>query len=104
MAYRYTTPTLPLTISDLDFSTVNKFRIAIEQGDKEIFLFIVDASDPIVDAEHKTIYLELTQEQTSQLSEGYAKIQIRVLFTSGKVLATPKKNVTINDVIDEVIV
>ena len=102
--YRFTTPTLPITIEDVDFGNVSKFRIAIEQNDKEIFLFIVDVNDPIVEAENNKIYLELTQEQTASLKEGYSKLQIRFVFTTGKVLATPEATVTINDVIDEVIV
>lgn len=53
--YRYTTPTLPVTIEDIDFSLVDKFRIAIEQEGKEDTLFIVPAGDSAVDTENKTI-------------------------------------------------
>ena len=102
--YRYTTPTLPITIEDVDFSTVQTFRIAIEQGGKEIFLFAVDVNDPIVDAQNKTILLEMTQEQTAKLREGFAKLQVRIVYVTNKVQATKKASVTINDVIDEVIV
>jgi len=102
--YRYTTPTLPITIDDVDFSLVDNFRIAIEQKGKEDKLFIVSASDPIVDAQHKTIYLSLTQEQTVDFSEGEAKLQVRIVYSNHKVQATRKARITINDVIDEVIV
>ena len=101
--YRYTTPTLPITIDDVDFSEVDNFRIAIQQGKSEQH-FIVDADDARVDAEHKTIYLDLTQEQTAQLQEGYARLQVRIVYDSGSVQATPKVQVTVKDVIDEVIV
>ena len=102
--YRYTTPTIPISIEGLDFTLVNNFRIAIEQDDKEMYLFVVDADDPIVDASENTITLKLTQEQTAKIREGFARLQIRVVFNDGTVLATEKARLTINDVIDEVIV
>ena len=102
--YRYTTPTLPITISDVDFSEVSKFRIAIEQKGHDDLLFVVDATDERVDAEHKTINLALTQEQTASLSAGYAKMQVRIVYPSGSVQATPIVQVTVKDVLDEVIV
>lgn len=102
--YRYTTPTLPITIEDIDFSLVDNFRIAIEQGGKEDTLFIVPAGDSAVDAENKTIYLSLTQEQTAWFDDGPARLQVRIVFNNGNVSATPKAQIDINDVIDEVIV
>lgn len=54
--YRYTTPTLPITIEDIDFDDVVLFRIAIEQGNTEI-LKVVMPDDASVDAEHNTIYV-----------------------------------------------
>ena len=101
--YRYTTPTLPITIADLDFDEVNLFRIAIEQGNVEL-LKAVSASDPSVDAEHKTIYVPLTQEETAQFKDGIVQIQARVKFTNGAVLATNKVSLSIKDVLDEVII
>lgn len=102
--YQYTTPTLPITIPEVDFSEVSKFRIAIKSGGDEYLLFVVDADDERVDAEHKTIMLELTQEQTTQLEIGKGQVQARIVYRSGKVQATQKANVSINDVIDEEIV
>lgn len=102
--YRYTTPTLPITIEDIDFALVDNFRIAIEQKGKEDKLFIVSASDPSVDAQNKTIYLSLTQEQTVDFDEGEAKLQVRIVYSNGSVQATRKARITINDVIDEEIV
>lgn len=102
--YRYTTPTLPLTIKDVDFSLVDNFRIAFKPECEEHLLFIVDAEDPIVDAEHRTINLELTQEQTASLEEGKAKIQFRIVYKNGKVGATNKAEITIKDVYDKEII
>lgn len=38
--YRYTTPTIPITIDDIDFSEVNNFRIKIREQNTEM-LFVV---------------------------------------------------------------
>ena len=102
--YRYTTPTLPLTINDVDFSQVSTFRIALKPERGEPLLFIVDADDPIVDADDKTIYLELTQEQTAAIEEGKARVQTRIIYKNGKVGATNKAVITVNDVYDKEIV
>ena len=101
--YRYTTPTLPITISDLDFADVDLFRIAIEQGNVEM-LKVVEADDPSIDAEHKTIYVPLTQEETASFKDGTVQIQARVKFTNGSVLATNKVSLSVKDVLDEVII
>lgn len=101
--YRYTTPTLPITISDIDFAEVSVFRIAIEQGNVEL-LKIVDADDPSVDAQHKTIYVPLTQEETAGFKDGTVAVQARLKFLNGSVLATDKVTMPMRDVLDEVII
>lgn len=102
--YRYTTPTLPIKLKSVDFSLVDKFRIALKEKDKEHLLFIVDADDEIVDAQNKTIFLELTQEETASLQVGDMHLQIRIIYRSGKVQATRKEKITVEDVYDKVIV
>jgi hypothetical protein len=103
--YRYTTPTLPLTIDDesLDFADVANFRVAIEQGNVKM-LKIVEATSAFVNPETKTIYVPLTQEETALLKEGLAEAQVRIVFASGAVQATNKGPVPVHDVLDEVIV
>ena len=101
--YRYTTPTLPITISDLDFDDVSLFRIAIEQGNIEM-LKIVNADDPSVDTEHKTIYVPLTQEETASFKDGMVQIQARIKFENNSVLATNMVSLPVKDVLDEVII
>ena len=101
--YRYTTPTLPITIDGLDFDDVSLFRIAIEQGSTEI-LKVVNADDPSVDTQHKTIYVPLTQEETAGFKDGTVQIQARIKFTNNSVLATNKVSLSVRDVLDEVII
>ena len=101
--YRYTTPTLPITISDLDFSTVTLFRVAIEQDGVKI-LKVIDADDASVDAQHKTINVALTQEETASFKDGVGEVQVRAKLTGGSVLATRIAKLSIKDVLDEVII
>ncbi len=101
--YRYTTPTLPITIESIDFSDVQTFRIAIEQKNTEM-LKVIDVDDETVDAETNTIYVPLTQEETASFKEGYVEVQARIVFLSGAVMATKKAKVAVNDVLDEVII
>lgn len=101
--YRYTTPTLPITIDDLDFDDVARFRVAIEQGNVEM-LKIVEATSASVDPEKKTIYVPLTQEETASFKDGMVEVQVRFVFASGAVQATKKAKLSVHDVLDEVIV
>lgn len=101
--FTYTTPTIPATIPDIDFSNVDYFRIKIA-SEKKSFLFVVNATDSNVDPETNTIYIELTQEQTAELEEGFAAIQARIIYLSGKIQATKKAVISIEDVLDKVII
>lgn len=101
--YRYTTPTIPITIEDLDFDDVARFRVAIEQGAVEM-LKIVEVTSTAVDPETKTIYVPLTQEETAAFKDGMVEVQVRVVFTSGAVQATKKAKLSVHDVLDEVII
>ena len=101
--HRYTTPTIPITLDDVDFSAVDSFRIAIESKNTEL-LFVVPADDARVDAQHKTINIELTQEETASLKEGYALVQARIKYQNGNVQATDIARLTVADVLDEVVI
>lgn len=101
--YRYTTPTITLTISNLNFSAVSVFRVAMQRGAKQLLREIPVDSDA-VDAEAGTVTLELSQEETSAWSTGPVDIQVRAVLTSGRVLATNKASVQLEDVLDKVVV
>lgn len=101
--HRYTTPTIQITIDDVDFSNVDVFRIAIEKGQKSL-LFVVPADDARVDAQHKTINIELTQEESASFNEGFVLVQARIKYTNGKIQATDMARLNVADVLDEVII
>lgn len=101
--YQYTTPTLTLTLADVDFSEVTEFRVAIENKGQEL-LKVVPVSDSSVSSTDHSITLHLTQEETAAFSLGGVVVQVRVIFTDGTVLATDKKRFEMKSVLDEVIV
>ena len=101
--YRYTTPTVTLKISGIDFSEVSLFRIGFKKG-KHIVLREVAADDDMVDAAEGTIIVKLTQEETASLEAGIFKVQVRCKMANGDVLATEEVAKTLRDVIDEVII
>lgn len=101
--YRYTTPTLTLNIKGIDFTNVSVFRVAIEQNCVEMLKEIPVSSDA-VDAEQKTVTVELTQEETASMSVGMVNIQVRLVLTNGRVVASNIANVPLRAVLDEVVV
>lgn len=101
--YRYTTPTLPITLSGIDFSDVIVFRIKIKQGSLEL-LKEIQAGDPNIDAQNNKIYVPLTQEETASFKGGPVKIQARVKFNNNAVMASNMVSHNMNDVLDEVII
>lgn len=101
--YQYTTPTLVLTLADVDFDDVATFRVAMENKGQQLLKEIA-ADDSSVDSENNTITIVLTQEETAAFSVGEAVIQVRVVFSDGSVLATAKKRFKVQPVLDEVVV
>lgn len=101
--YRYTTPTITLKISEIDFSEVALFRVAFEKDDYQLIKEITP-SDTGVDSEARTIMIELTQEETAAMSVGVVSIQMRIKFNSGRVAATETVTRAIKDVIDEAVI
>lgn len=99
----YTTPTLPVTIADINFADVQVFRFKMAQPNRTV-LKVIEAGSDYVDAEHHKIYVPLTQEETAKFKDGDAQVQIRIKFNNGTVLATEKKTVPVEEVLDEVII
>lgn len=101
--YRYTTPTIPIIIEDIDFANVASFRITIERGSASL-LFEIGINDSRVDSENNTINLVLTQEETATFNEGKAEVQARIIYTDGTIQATEKAKLVVKGVFDEVII
>lgn len=101
--YQYTTPTITLTLADVDFAEVATFRVTLENKGTEL-LKVIPVSDSSVDATDHTITISLTQEETASLAVGGVEVQVRVVFTDNTILATEKKRIEMRSVLDEVVV
>ena len=81
---RYTTPTIELTVEGVDL-TAYDVLVSIGQSSRRIW---VHGPDMSADGEDTVISVELTQEQSSRLREGTAKVQVNWLDLLGKRNAT----------------
>lgn len=100
---RGTTPTIIITVqSEVDLAKVVAIWIYISQNNK--VKVDKELSDVVFDFEHKTITVELSQEDTLGLKEGDALFQIRMLLDDDTALATLAGKVTIKPVYKEGII
>ncbi len=99
--YQFTTPTLKLNISGIDFNDVKEFRVSFQKGMKKLTK-IIEISDPKIDKENNLLYVDLTQRETASLPNGTAIVQARVVMSNGRVLATDAVEINVRPVIDEV--
>jgi len=99
--YRYTTPTITLTIDDIDFSTVSLWRVAISGKGKRI-IKEYEAGDSAIGDD--TLLVTLTQEETASMSAGDVEIQVRMKLSNGAVLATTSARVKLFDVLDKAVI
>lgn len=98
--YRYTTPTIPCTISGIELASVDFVRIAIE-GKNALIVRVIPVAE-ITDP----IRVTLTQEETASLGTGndVVEIQARIKYRDGTVQATNKVRTMLEDVLDKVVV
>lgn len=101
--YQYTTETLTVIVEGIDFEYVQSFRVKI-RGTKGELLKTISASSADVDAEHLTVDVPLTQEETASLGRGFAQVQVRLVTDDGDVLASNKVKHEVNSVLDEVVI
>lgn len=98
--FTYTTPTITIKLTNVEFSYVDYVRIAIK-GDKSIVVREVPVAD--IDTSTGVTSIKLTQEETAALGAGLLVIQGRAHYTDGTVEATNKFNMHLQNIIDEVI-
>lgn len=95
--YRGTTPSLKLTLNTtLDLNELKAVWITIKCGNT---MLTRELQDVEVNAEEKTFYIELTQEETLKFASGVVKIQARLLMNDEKAYATNMQEIEINNVL-----
>ena len=99
--YRGTTPTITFNIhTDLDLTTLAECWVTFKchLGFKEKTF---DISDLIIDTEHKTITVAMTQDETLYFDMGRVFVQIRLRTTDGLAYASDIKEMTMNGILKD---
>lgn len=95
---RGTTPTLTITIDDVDFSSMKDFTITISQnGEKKI---VKHKNEATINGD--TISCTLSQQDTLNLMTGTrASIQVKMETESGEVIGTEIVKTSVDPILDE---
>lgn len=95
--YRGTTPTLVFKLdTELDLTTLTQVWVTIQNGDVQ---YTYDITRVTIDNEEKTIAVSLTQEETLALKRVVSNVQLRMLTSADKALATNIVQININNVL-----
>lgn len=97
---RGTTPTVIWHIPEgaLNFDMIDNAHVIFYSLTNKV---TKDMRDIEMDAEHRYIYVYLSQEETLQFSECRVSVQLRVHLNDGQALATSIRFVTINPILEE---
>lgn len=95
---RGTTPTISVSISDVDYSEIEAIYVTIEQKGVEL------TKEMIVDLEEHTISTTLTQEEALSLKSGSGKIQFKLKFNDGSVSASDITRIKVDDILNEEVI
>lgn len=101
MMYTYTTPTVTIRLTDVEFEFVDFVRVAVKGSGKAI-IHTIAAEE--IDTETGEVSFRLTQEETAIIGVGMVTIQARIRYVDGTVSATNKVVQKIEDVIDKVVI
>lgn len=96
---RGTTPTFVFKMGDdLDMTKIKEVYVTIKSLSKQI-TFPTDRC--AIDEDEHTITLELSQEDTLLFETPSAKVQIRILDTDNLAYATPIKQISVDQILQE---
>ena len=94
--YRGTTPTLVFTVNtELDLNEIEEVWITFDVTPKITYT----KKDVVIDDTDKSITLQLSQEETLKFNKHDVKVQLRFLLSDGKAYASPIKNITVDDIL-----
>lgn len=77
---RGTTPTITITVSDLDVSDLGTIKVTFKQGNIEL---TKTTDDITVDTENNALSIPLSQDDTLMFGSGSVSVQIRGLLADG---------------------
>ena len=97
--YRGTTPTIPIRIKGIDLTETKLFLTFENPSGKQLTLEAPRDFTVEKDGEDTIGYVELTQEQTLQLSAANHLVQIRWVDANGTAGATKIRQICVKDVL-----
>lgn len=97
--YRGTTPVLTINVkTDLDLNDVEKLYITFKSTVCEKSY---DETQVALNPEHKTIIVQLSQEDTLEFNKSKVEVQLRMRMLNGKAYASKIANVDMNRILKE---
>lgn len=94
-----TTPTIQITINDIDLNEMQNIYVVFEQNG---YILKKESSD--LDIEGNTISVSLSQEETLNFKEGTCNIQLRMITKGGVAIASPVKTTKVYRVLNKEVI
>lgn len=94
-----TTPTIQITINDIDLNEMQNIYVVFEQNG---YILKKESSD--LDIEGNTISVSLSQEETLNFKEGTCNIQLRMITKGGVAIASPIKTTKVYRVLNKEVI
>lgn len=94
-----TTPTIQITINDIDLNEMQNIYVVFEQNG---YILKKESSD--LDIEGNTISVSLSQEETLNFKEGTCNIQLRMITKGGVAIASPIKTSKVYRVLNKEVI
>jgi hypothetical protein len=94
-----TTPTIQITINDIDLNEMQNIYVVFEQNG---YILKKESSD--LDIEGNTISVSLSQEETLSFKSGNCNIQLRMITYDGIAMASPIKTVNVYSVLNKEVI
>lgn len=94
-----TTPTIQITINDIDLNEMQNIYVVFEQNG---YILKKELSD--LDVEGNIISVLLSQEETLNFKEGTCSIQLRMITKGGVAIASPIKTTKVYRVLNKEVI
>lgn len=94
-----TTPTIQITINDIDLNEMQNIYVVFEQNG---YILKKESSD--LDIEGNAISVLLSQEETLNFKEGTCNIQLRMITKGGVAIASPIKTTKVYRVLNKEVI
>lgn len=94
-----TTPTIQITINDIDLNEMQNIYVVFEQNG---YILKKESSD--LDIEGNVISVLLSQKETLSFKEGTCNIQLRMITKGGVAIASPIKTTKVYRVLNKEVI